>query len=222
MPPAADVFGYGIVLVLISACLVTPRLLHLESQFAFYASYHQDPLNRAVHLLCIWPLVATALVITDASTPLARAPAALEGLVEINASFIIAAIYAAYYLALDRKGPYGAASALGIGLCYALARALREAVAEPVPAAVAVHVGCWVAQFAGHALFERRAPALLENLAQALLMAPHFVAIEAWFALGARRDLVAAISPLVDKRLEGFAAKARTQRALRRVLGVAC
>ncbi|KAL6584026.1 hypothetical protein OROMI_003315 [Orobanche minor] len=38
---------------------------------------------------------------------------------------------------------------------------------------------CWTGQFIGHGVFERRAPALLDNLAQAFLMAPYFVLLEA-------------------------------------------
>ncbi|KAK4773878.1 hypothetical protein SAY87_028897 [Trapa incisa] len=37
---------------------------------------------------------------------------------------------------------------------------------------------CWTAQFIGHGVFEKRAPALLDNLAQAFLMAPYFVLLE--------------------------------------------
>ncbi|CAA2983319.1 uncharacterized endoplasmic reticulum membrane [Olea europaea subsp. europaea] len=38
---------------------------------------------------------------------------------------------------------------------------------------------CWTGQFIGHGVFEKRAPALLDNLVQAFLMAPFFVLLEA-------------------------------------------
>ncbi|KAJ6726709.1 DUF962 DOMAIN PROTEIN [Salix purpurea] len=38
---------------------------------------------------------------------------------------------------------------------------------------------CWTGQFIGHGVFEKRAPALLDNLAQAFVMAPFFVLLEA-------------------------------------------
>lgn len=41
-----------------------------------------------------------------------------------------------------------------------------------------IQVFCWVAQFVGHGVFEGRAPALLDNLVQALFMAPVFVLLE--------------------------------------------
>ena len=37
--------------------------LNLEKQFTFYASYHNNRVNVAIHLLCIPILLATGLVI---------------------------------------------------------------------------------------------------------------------------------------------------------------
>ncbi|XP_022987514.1 uncharacterized endoplasmic reticulum membrane protein C16E8.02-like, partial [Cucurbita maxima] len=41
-----------------------------------------------------------------------------------------------------------------------------------------VQLFCWTNQFIGHGVFEKRAPALLDNLAQVFLMAPFFVFLE--------------------------------------------
>ena len=35
-------------------------MLDLKKQFTFYASYHNQPVNVLIHLLCIWPILATA------------------------------------------------------------------------------------------------------------------------------------------------------------------
>ena len=37
--------------------------LDLKKQFTFYASYHNQRVNVAIHLLCIWPILATALLL---------------------------------------------------------------------------------------------------------------------------------------------------------------
>ena len=37
--------------------------LDLKKQFTFYASYHNQSVNVAIHLLCIWPILATALLL---------------------------------------------------------------------------------------------------------------------------------------------------------------
>jgi len=55
--------------------------------------------------------------------------------------------------------------------------------------AIGVNVFSWIAQFVGHGKFEGRAPALLDNLVQALFLAPFFVWFEILFALGYRPEL---------------------------------
>jgi len=50
--------------------------------------------------------------------------------------------------------------------------------------AAAINVVCWLAQFYGHGVHEGRAPALLDNLLGALVLAPLFVHFEVGFVLG--------------------------------------
>jgi uncharacterized membrane protein YGL010W len=54
--------------------------------------------------------------------------------------------------------------------------------------ALAIHVTGWILQFIGHGIFEKRAPALLDSLDQALLTAPLFVLLELMFFLGYRKE----------------------------------
>lgn len=49
---------------------------------------------------------------------------------------------------------------------------------SPVATVGAVHALCWIAQFYGHAAHEKRSPALMDNLFQALLAAPLFVLLK--------------------------------------------
>lgn len=55
--------------------------------------------------------------------------------------------------------------------------------------AAALHVSSWLAQFVGHGVYEGRAPALLDNLVQAFVLAPFFVWFEILFFLGYRPEL---------------------------------
>ena len=55
--------------------------------------------------------------------------------------------------------------------------------------AIAVHVVSWVAQFLGHGKYEGRKPALLDNLVQALFLAPLFVWYEVLFKMGFYKKL---------------------------------
>lgn len=65
----------------------------------------------------------------------------------------------------------------------------------------------WILQFIGHGKFEGRAPALLDNLMQALLLAPLFVWLELLFFFGYRRELQARVEKKVEKNIAQFKAE---------------
>jgi len=70
--------------------------------------------------------------------------------------------------------------------------------------AIGVHVFSWIAQFVGHGIFEGRAPALLDNLVQAIFLAPLFVWLEVLFAFGYRPELKARLNANVEKEVTRF------------------
>lgn len=59
----------------------------------------------------------------------------------------------------------------------------------------------WLAQFVGHGRFEGRAPALVDNLLQAIVLAVFFVFIELLFLLGYRPSLQLRLKHRVTKAL---------------------
>jgi uncharacterized membrane protein YGL010W len=70
--------------------------------------------------------------------------------------------------------------------------------------AIAIHVVSWIAQFIGHGKFEGRAPALLDNLVQALFLAPFFVWFEILFYFGYRPELKARLDKQVEVEVRKF------------------
>lgn len=64
-----------------------------------------------------------------------------------------------------------------------------------------IFVVSWIAQFVGHGSFEGRAPALLDNLFQALFLAPLFVFLEYMFMFGYRPELQRRVDAEVQKKL---------------------
>ena len=70
--------------------------------------------------------------------------------------------------------------------------------------ALGVFLTSWIAQFVGHGVFEGRAPALLDNLVQALFLAPFFVWMEILFFLGYRPELKSRVDSAVEKEIEKF------------------
>ena len=77
--------------------------------------------------------------------------------------------------------------------------------------AVALNVGSWLAQFVGHGHFERRAPALRDNVVQALFLAPFFVWFEILFKLGYRPGLRARIEGAVEREVKKYRARRETE-----------
>lgn len=58
----------------------------------------------------------------------------------------------------------------------------------------------WLAQFYGHGAHEKRAPALLDNLRQALVLAPFFVLFEIASFLGFRQDVLRDVDVIIANR----------------------
>lgn len=70
----------------------------------------------------------------------------------------------------------------------------------------AIFVVAWLLQFVGHGKFEGRAPALLDNLMQALLLAPLFVWLELLFYFGYRKELQARVDKQVAREIAQYKA----------------
>ncbi|KAF9625168.1 hypothetical protein IFM89_020035 [Coptis chinensis] len=153
-------------------------LFDLEKHFAFYGAYHSNPINIFIHMLFVWPILFTTLVLLYFTPSLFPLPQ-IGGNLVFNLGFIFTLVYSLFYIALDVK-----AGSLAAALCFLswvggslLANHLGYSLAWKV--VLAAQVFCWIGQFIGHGVFEKRAPALLDNLTQAFVMAPFFVLLEA-------------------------------------------
>ncbi|XP_058193096.1 2-hydroxy-palmitic acid dioxygenase mpo1-like [Rhododendron vialii] len=154
-------------------------LFDLEKHFAFYGAYHSNPVNIIIHMLFVWPLFFTALILFYFTPAFFECPFQCRfGLVP-NFGLLFTLIYALFYVLMDKKA--GSLAAVLCLTCWVsaslLAKNLEFSLAWKV--VLAAQLFCWTGQFIGHGVFEKRAPALLDNLAQAFLMAPFFVLFEA-------------------------------------------
>ncbi|KAK4263475.1 hypothetical protein QN277_028875 [Acacia crassicarpa] len=164
-------------------------LFDLEKHFAFYGAYHSNPINIAIHTLFVWPIFFSALLILYFVPPFFDIPDfefSLFGhdfVLAWNLGFVVALVYAVFYASLDPKA--GSLAALLCIICWVassfVACLLGFSLAWKV--VLVVQLVCWTGQFIGHGVFEKRAPALLDNLVQALIMAPFFVLLEVLMSL---------------------------------------
>ncbi|AES96823.1 hypothetical protein MtrunA17_Chr5g0417781 [Medicago truncatula] len=160
-------------------------LFDLEKHFAFYGSYHRNPINIAIHVLFVWPIFFTALVFLYFTPPFFDLPNfefllfGCNFVLVWNIGFLVTLVYSVFYASLDLKAGSLAAFCCvvcWVGSCF-VAHQLGWSLAWKI--VLVTQLVCWIGQFIGHGVFEKRAPALLDNLTQALVMAPFFVLLEA-------------------------------------------
>lgn len=91
-----------------------------------------------------------------------------------NFGFLLTLIYTLFYVFLDKKA--GSLAALICVLCWLGASFLANGLGFSLSWKFVLAVQCLggTGQFIGHGKFEKRAPALMDNFAQALLMGPCF------------------------------------------------
>lgn len=152
---------------------------------AVYAAYHRHPVNKAIHYLFVPMIVWSIMGLLGFWTIGTTSGIAVTPAIVASVAVLI------YYLALDFG--FGVASVLLFTFLLGTTLQIHAAVPE---AAIWIFLGAfalgWAGQLVGHAAFERRRPALADNLFQ-VLVAPIFVVAEWAFALGLRRDVQRAV-----------------------------
>lgn len=168
------------------------RSLFLD-QMAMYSSYHRSRWNQRLHYVGV-PAITLALLQLMAMVSFMHV-----GPYPISLATIFAAAVMTYWVVLDRC--IGAITLFTYLPLVFLAAWLAgfEATTRWL-VFVALFFGGWVFQLVGHRI-EGRRPALLDNLAQALI-APVFLTAELWFGAGRFPELAAAIE---ERRSNRFA-----------------
>ncbi|CAM9374564.1 unnamed protein product, partial [Hapterophycus canaliculatus] len=130
---------------------------------------HSNRVNKAIHLLCIWPIVWTGFALMTQcsfgklpSWVLEQLPLREEAW-NLHLATPLVAIYIFLYLAMDPIAG-GLASVLMAATYFTSNLWMADGGSPRLVAAV--HIIGWLAQFYGHAAHEDRAPALLDNLFQ--------------------------------------------------------
>jgi len=119
-------------------------------------------------------------------------------LFEMNYATIMGIVYLAYYFTLEPVAALLYTPQMVITVLTATAFAQRPGY---ISTTAAVHTFSWIAQFLGHGFAEGRAPALLDNLLGAVVLAPFFVHLEILFALGYRPAMHKRINNAIGKEI---------------------
>ncbi|KAF2146825.1 uncharacterized protein K452DRAFT_283030 [Aplosporella prunicola CBS 121167] len=177
--------------------------LNLEKQLTFYGSYHHNPVNIGVHITCV-PLIMMTAFLFLSNTPAVSLPEWLSvPNLPLNAGTFFCALYSILYILMEPV-----AGGLLTPLLFAGTAFVQHLVATYGALAnywaIGLHIFSWIAQFIGHGKFEGRAPALLDNIVQALFLAPLFVWLEVLFYFGYRPELQSRIEKAVQDNLKKF------------------
>jgi len=174
---------------------MSPAAFSVRQQLAFYGAYHSNPTNIWIHIACVPFIVWSAYVITSHLPKLDAIPSIHVDFgpylaFDLNYAAIWALAVELYYFILTPSVTLTHLPIAAVTLLTATAYASQP---RSLEIAGAVHIACWLAQFYGHGVHEGRAPALLDNLLGALVLAPLFVHYEVLFMLGlfkqAKKDL---------------------------------
>ncbi|KAJ6445683.1 ER membrane protein [Purpureocillium lavendulum] len=178
--------------------------LDLEKHLTFYGAYHHNSVNVAIHMVCVPLILVSAFCMLP---PWLTVP-----YLDLNLGTIAALLYAGLYILLEPVAGFVLA-AFCVG-STAFANHMRvEDPKNTFQIALVVHIVSWIAQFIGHGAFEGRAPALLDNLIQAVFLAPMFVWLEVLFKLGYRKELQTRVEKQVQVEIAKFKAQSKNGKA---------
>lgn len=159
------------------------EVFDMEKKFAFHRTYHSSSINVLIHAIIAWPIFFNYMVLACFTPVLGVLPfppgtLPFQEYMVLNLAFVIAVVNAFIYIMLDKKA--GTLAAVLCLLCWVGSNVLAETLGFSLAWKVVLvsQVVCWTAQFIGHGVFEKRSPALLDNLIQAFMMAPFFVLLE--------------------------------------------
>jgi len=167
----------------------------LLNQLCFYGAYHSKKWNQIIHIIFVPMILWASFVWGSATGPLVALPklsflpAFVADNLTANFSFFAMLYYVSYYIYL---GDYPVAvpySAFIVGLfLHAMSYARAHGAAAHWHALAAQALGWYVQVAIGHNVIEKRKPALLDSLFDAIVMAPLFTFYEVIFALGFRSE----------------------------------
>eukprot|EP01098_Paradermamoeba_levis_P003753 TRINITY_DN1669_c0_g1_i1.p1 TRINITY_DN1669_c0_g1~~TRINITY_DN1669_c0_g1_i1.p1 ORF type:complete len:210 (-),score=65.02 TRINITY_DN1669_c0_g1_i1:46-675(-) len=182
-------------------------IFDLPSQISYYAAYHNNTVNKLIHLVFVPTILWTALVLLCYSGPLFDIPfvrnllagSALSPYVVFNFSFLLVCFYSVYFIILE---PFaGVTFSVVLYLFWLSATYFQLTTPDAWQPALVANVVAWIAQFIGHGVFEGRRPTLIDNLVQALLLAPYFVWFEVLFFFGYRPELQKQVEKFIESRI---------------------
>ena len=157
--------------------------IQTNKSYQFYKLYHQNKVNKLIHIICI-PLIVWSLsvllnsIVFNFGITLFNVQTNFNISFSLNIylSFIILFFYWIFYMLID----YQSYQQMFLFLSFIWLSSYYFFISfdSPYYYAIIVNVFSWIMQFIGHGIFEGKRPALMDSIHQAFLMAPLFTYYE--------------------------------------------
>eukprot|EP00347_Sterkiella_histriomuscorum_P023261 403335330 len=174
-------------------------------QFYFnYAKYHYNPNNKLIHLVFIPCLVFTLFAMLHHGPGLEIQ--VLGNKIVADISFLLPLIMLPIYLYVDVFT--GFITTLVFIPAHLLSLYLYSQDQQIFQGyhfkfMLAFHILSWITQIIGHAKFEKRAPALTDNVLL-IFVAPFFFVFELLYRLGYKKDRIRGLNKLIAKEIDFY------------------
>lgn len=157
----------------------------LIKQMGMYTAYHRNGVNRLIHYFMV-PAIVWSIMVWSSLLTLGT-----FSNLEITLAMVISAALLIWYISMDYS--FGIIMVAEFTILLVLAHQVADlGAAKASIIAGAVFVASWIGQLTGHAVWEKRKPALADNFVQ-VFIAPLFLIAEAAFAYGFKKELRAKV-----------------------------
>ena len=163
-------------------------LFNVVPFYAAYGSYHHNTTNKTIHIVGVPAIVWSFLLFFTLAPPLPVEPISPLPALSLTWGAPLVLILIALYTAMDVAVGLFATVLLGVSYCGANLYLDVFGATSTLHMAVGIQVVGWGTQFLGHAVFEKRRPALFDNLLQ-VFIAPFFVMLEILFLFGYKKEV---------------------------------
>ena len=183
------------------------KLSKFAKFFIAYGEYHNNKVNKIIHLICI-PLISFTLL-----TLLQFINYRFffkDTLFEINTASIFFYLNSILYLYVNSYVGiltiFWNFSFFLLGKIIYIQSLKKSYNNEFFNVLLSIHIFAWIIQFIGHGIFEKRAPALCDNIFL-IFNAPFFVTVEVLKDFGWKKEEFVIIDKIINNKIEIFRKK---------------
>jgi len=183
---------------------ISDNALELGQFYFNYARYHYNPINKRIHMIFIPILVFTIFAMGHHGFQFKFSLGGEDIIFDIG--LILTTLVIPVYYVVDIATGL-ATTVFGLsayfGSVYLYEHNWQWFNGNHLQYMVALHVLSWIVQFIGHGIYEKRKPALLENILN-IFAAPFFFVFEVLYRFGYKRAEVKEWNKVIASEVDAY------------------